>query len=298
MLLRQKKDLSYKNLYLPSDFVLSGGKRKKEILEKKKFLFSIVTVVLNNANYLEETIKSVINQKVESEYIIIDGGSTDGSLEIIKKYEKFVDLWISEKDFGIYDAMNKGIKYCTGDYIGIINSGDLYNIDAFQIIKKYIKKNKNLDFIFGSVMKKKLKYGFYKKKIYWSFDFYPSHSSGFFISNSVQKKIGLYDTDFKLSADHDLFFRLIKNGFIGKSTKKNELIGHFRKVGGSYSSTFSASDHFKEEINIRLANGQNKIIIFFIILYNYIRKYFRTDKYSIPLLLTINLIKNVFKKQT
>tara|TARA_Y100000590_G_scaffold124094_1_gene141974 strand:- start:6232 stop:7119 length:888 start_codon:yes stop_codon:yes gene_type:complete len=295
MLLRQKKDLSYKNLYLPNKNVLVGGNRTKSGLKNNNFFFSIITVVLNNANHIEETINSVINQKVNLEYIIIDGGSVDGTLDIIKKYEKYLDLWISENDNGIYDAMNKGIRYSTGKYIGMLNSGDLYNPEGLSIINKYLIKNKNLDFIFGTVNKKKIKYGFKKKKIYWSFDFYPSHSSGFFISNLAQKKIGLYDTEFKLSADHDLFYRLINNNYKGIGTKKNEIIGHFRKVGGSFSSTFSFEDHINEEIKIRLNNNQNRFIICLIIINNYLRKIFKEKKYSISLESTIRLIRYVIQ---
>ena len=296
MLLRQKKDLSYENLDFPKKDILSGGNRLSLNYKSKNENFSIITVVLNNVNSIEETIKSVINQTEDLEYIIIDGGSDDGTLDIIRKYEKYINLWISEKDFGIYDAMNKGIKYSTGNYLGILNSGDLYNPNALSIISRYLGENTNLDFIFGTVFKKKLKYGFNRKKIYWSFDFYPSHSSGFFISRIAQKKIGLYNTDFKLSADHDLFFRLIKSNFKGASTKKNEIIGQFRKVDGSFSSTFSFEEHLNEEIEIRLMNNQNKFLICLIIINNYLRKIFKKKKYSITLNSTFNLIKYLIKQ--
>tara|TARA_Y100000590_G_C15616184_1_gene975855 strand:- start:91 stop:990 length:900 start_codon:yes stop_codon:yes gene_type:complete len=295
MLLRQNNELGYQNLYLPGKNILSGGNRTKDNYKNKDYFFSIITVVLNNANFIEETIKSVIEQNADVEYIIIDGGSTDGTLDTIKKYEEFINLWISEKDFGIYDAMNKGIKYSSGKYLGIINSGDLYNSNALSTIKSYFTKHEKLDFIFGTVHKKILKSGFKKNKIYWSFDFYPSHSSGFFISNKVQKKLGLYNTKFKLSADHDLFFRLIKNKFKGIATKKSELIGYFTKDGGSYSSTINFFDQFNEEINIRLKNEQNVLSIIFVILLNYLMKFAKNKKRSISIKQCLNLIKNSLK---
>jgi len=295
MLLRQNKELNYQNLYLPDNKILSGGKRTKDKYNRKDYFFSIITVVLNNVNFIEETIKSVINQGIDVEYILIDGGSTDGTLDIIKKYDNHIDLWISDKDFGIYDAMNKGIKYSSGKYLGIINSGDLYNSNALSTIKSYFTKHEKLDFIFGTVQKKILKSGFKKNKIYWSFDFYPSHSSGFFISSRVQKKLGLYNVNFKLSADHDLFFRLIKNKFKGMATKKNELIGYFTKDGGSYSSTIDFFDQFNEEINIRLKNEQNVLSIIFVILLNYSMKFAKNKKRSISIKQCLNLIKNAFK---
>ena len=273
-----KNDLSYKNAYLPIEKSLWGGNRAKN-QKRNNFLFTIITVVLNDKNNIEETIKSVINQKKNLEYIIIDGGSKDGTVDIIKKYEEFIDLWVSQNDAGIYEAMNKGLTYASGKYVGIINSGDLYYENALNIIEKYFVKKDNIDFIFGTVKKKKIKHGFYPKKIFWSFDFYPSHSSGFFIKNEAQKKLGLYDISFKLSADHDLFYRMLKNKFRGVSTKKDELIGIFRKVNVSYSSTFSAEDHLNEEINIRLNHLQNKLLITIILINNFLRNFFKKKKY-------------------
>jgi len=293
MFLRQNNTLTYQNLYLPDNKILCGGKRINNRGNRKDYFFSIITVVLNNADFLEQTIKSVINQGIDVEYILIDGGSTDGTLNIIKKYEKFIDLWISEKDFGIYDAMNKGIKYSTGSYIGMINSSDLYNNNALLTIKDYFTKNTKVDFIFGTVHKKKIKSGFKRGKIYWSFDFYPSHSTGFFISNRAQKKIGLYDVNFKLSADYDFFFRLMNSSFKGMATKKKELIGYFKKDGGSFSSSIDFYRQLKEEVNIRLKNKQNRLSVMFIIFLNYFMK-FITKRKSISASQCIKLIQYVF----
>ena len=85
---------------------------------------TIVTVVLNAADALEKTIKSVISQTQKIEYIVIDGGSTDETLSVIKKYQKYLAYWQSEPDKGIYDAMNKGIKKASGVYVNFLNAGD------------------------------------------------------------------------------------------------------------------------------------------------------------------------------
>ena len=131
---------------------------------EKKF-FSIITVVLNSKDDLTETIKSLREQKFKNfEYIVIDGGSTDGTKEVISKNLDMINKWKSEKDLGIYDAMNKGISLCEGDYIGIINSGDKYEPNGLKIINTYLKKN-NYDFIFGSVIKKILRHGYRKYRI-------------------------------------------------------------------------------------------------------------------------------------
>jgi len=119
-------------------------KKKQRIKPKKNFeninqsfpLVTIVTVVLNNEAFIEGTIQSVLSQTYRNiEYIIIDGGSTDGTLNIIRKYEKFISFWVSEKDKGIYDAMNKGLKLAKGRWLNFMNSGDtFYSKDTINSI--------------------------------------------------------------------------------------------------------------------------------------------------------------------
>lgn len=99
--------------------------KKKKV---KNILVTVITVVFNDKQHIENTICSVINQTYKNiEYIIIDGGSTDGTMEIVKKYKNSLDYIISEKDNGIYDAMNKGIKLASGKWINFLNSGDTFN---------------------------------------------------------------------------------------------------------------------------------------------------------------------------
>ena len=137
-----------------------------------------------------------------------------------------------------------------GHVIGIINSGDLYTKNSLRIISKYFTKFQ-LDFVFGTVKKKEILFSYNPKKIYWSFNFYPAHSSGFFIKNVAQKKIGLYDTSFKCSADYDLFMKMIiKKKMTGMGTKKNELIGIFEM--GGYSQKITMIEHIIEEAKIRI----------------------------------------------
>ena len=100
-------------------------------------LVTIITVVYNGEKYLEQTIKSVLNQTYQNiEYIIVDGGSTDSTLDIIKKFEDGIAKWVSEPDKGLYDAMNKGIQMATGELIGMINSDDWYELNAVEIMVK------------------------------------------------------------------------------------------------------------------------------------------------------------------
>ena len=145
-----------------------------------KKTFSIITPVLNNKDSLIKTINSIKKQKFKDfEFIVIDGGSNDGSIEILNN-EKIIDKWVSEKDNGIYDAINKGIKISEGKYINTINSGDeYYSAESLDIINKYFNENSEISFVFGAVKKNKIYHKYEPKKMNWSFNLYPAHSGGF-----------------------------------------------------------------------------------------------------------------------
>ena len=215
-----------------TNFIQGGLRTKGTIKKKNSFLISIVTVTLNSEKYIEETIQSVLNQKNKNfEYIIIDGGSSDKTINIIKKYENKIDYWVSEPDKGLYDAFNKGLTLVTGDVVGFINSDDVYTNESLNIVEKYFKKYPNLDFLFGGVKKHwGLLHGYKPWKIFFSWGFYSSHSTGFFIKLESAKKIGFYNLKYKYSSDYDLFYRMIvKFKMKGMGTKKNEVFGHFRR---------------------------------------------------------------------
>ena len=114
---------------------------------------SIITVVYNGANFIEQTIKSVISQDYNNlEYIIIDGGSTDGTQDIIKKYDDKIAFWVSEKDSGIYNAMNKGWRKASGDFIGILNADDYYLEGTItQVVNAFT--NSGADIVYGGMTK-------------------------------------------------------------------------------------------------------------------------------------------------
>jgi len=112
-----------------------------ETSNKKKPLISIITVVYNGEQYLQQTIDSVINQSYENiEYIIIDGGSTDTTLAIIEQNSAYITQWVSEPDKGLYDAMNKGIRMANGELIGMINSDDWYELNAVECVVEAFEK--------------------------------------------------------------------------------------------------------------------------------------------------------------
>jgi len=246
---------------------------------KKKI--TIITVVKNNKDTLERCIKSVLNQNYENlEYIIIDGNSSDGTSEIINKYKNNISKLISEEDNGIWDAMNKGIISANGDVIGFLNSDDYYFDNVFETVNRYFSKNK-IDFLFGSVKKYKLLYGYKPWLIKWSFGFYTSHSIGFFIKTDKHKQVGLYDTRF-LSADLDFFYKLIaKYKMTGISSMKNEIFGKFGS--GGFSSKINYIDHLMDLNKIRINNKQNKFFVYFLFLIKVFKK-------------PIKFLKGVFEK--
>tara|TARA_B100001540_G_scaffold315403_1_gene342572 strand:+ start:669 stop:1478 length:810 start_codon:yes stop_codon:yes gene_type:complete len=255
---------------------LKGGLRERKIFKtssKSEPLITIITVVLNNEKYLQECLDSLHNQKYKNyEHIIIDGGSNDKTIDILKKNENKIDFWISEKDQGIYDAFNKGMKLANGDFIGFLNSDDIYySENTLNYVLEAFEKNKNINFIFGPVKKHwALLHGYKPWKIHFTWGFYTSHSTGFFIKSKSAEEIGEYNLKYKYSSDYDYFFRMIVHKkFKGIGVSKDKIFGIFRR--GGFSSRVKFLDHFKEEIRIRNDNKQNKIIIFLIIVYKSIR---------------------------
>jgi len=199
-------------LFLPQDQRRygEGGLRVKGYFKRSyegKPLISILTVVFNGAEYLEDTIKSVISQTYENvEYLIIDGGSTDGTLEIIKKYEDKIDYWVSEKDSGIYNAMNKGAQLVTGDYVNFLNADDhIINENAIEKIVQHIKSLHSVFFCRANVVSSETSW------IYPAFDVrdirkwlqlnLPNHQTMFFPKSFYKKH--MYDERFKIGADDD-----------------------------------------------------------------------------------------------
>ena len=237
----------------------------------KKYKISIITVTKNSEKFLLQNILSVKSQNYKNfEHIIVDGNSTDKTIKIINSHKKNIKFVKNKNDKGLYHAMNVGIRKSSGDIIGILNSDDIYFKNTLKIVNQYFNKNKDLDFLFGSVYKHKLLHGYNPWKINFSFGFYSTHSVGFFIKKKAQKKIGLYDLNYKYSADYDLFLRMIKKHRLkGMSTTKKEIFGKFRQ--GGLSSKIRFIDYLRECNKIRLKNGQNYLLVYFIYLIRFVK---------------------------
>ena len=192
-----------------------GGLRAKGYFKKSyedKPLVSIITVVYNGEKFLEETIQSVISQTYENvEYIIIDGGSTDGTLDIIKRYEDKIDYWISEKDKGIYDAMNKGIDVASGEIMGLINADDWYEKDTIDMVIKKYSGDKNFDIFHGNLnyinkSEKIYKPNFsHRKMLLQGMSLY--HPTCF-VKRSIYEE-EKFDVNYQLAADYKLIFSMM-----------------------------------------------------------------------------------------
>lgn len=177
-------------------------------------LISVITVVFNNEAHLEATILSVIEQSYDNlEYIIIDGGSSDGTLDIIKKYEDRIDYWVSEDDRGLYDAMNKAINASGGSWLNFLNSGDLY-ADKHVIAKTLMLSSQDKDAIYSDHYRYNPGDSSLKKIECDSRNLYFSHQSMVY-KKSLHNTHGPYMVNRGLSISDYLFFSLInKDAFI------------------------------------------------------------------------------------
>jgi len=181
-------------------------------------LLTVITVVFNGAATLEHTINSVIGQSYRNiEHLVIDGGSTDGTLEILHKYDQHIDYWVSEKDAGIYDAMNKGIALARGQYIGMLNADDYFAGPA--VLEKIAStlESSHADAVFSCLdivdpadMQRILRK--YRISSYSAFmlriGVMPPHPT-FYCKKSCYEKAGPYRIDYRIAADFEMMVRLL-----------------------------------------------------------------------------------------
>lgn len=190
---------------------------------------SIITINFNNLEGLKKTLESVVNQSwKEFEYILIDGGSTDGSAEYLKSQNKYIDYWVSEPDSGIYNAMNKGINVAKGEYLLFLNSGD--HFFSNYVLQENHTKIANFDLVYFNIFLASDTYSgtiFYPKELSFSFFYLGTlcHQSTF-IKKELFEKIGLYDENLKLVSDWK-FFTLALFKFNCTYLKVNEIISTY-----------------------------------------------------------------------
>ena len=180
---------------------------------------SVITVVYNAVDTIEDTLKSVIDQDYDDiEHIIIDGGSTDGTMDVVNRYREHLAVVVSEPDDGIYDAMNKGIDLATGEITGNLNADDWYaNSSVLSHVASAFSENKEIDAVYGDIVyvtrdkphnivryweSEPYQDGFFEKG--WM----PAHPS-FFVKREIYSRYGKFDLDLKIQSDFELTMRFI-----------------------------------------------------------------------------------------
>ena len=213
---------------------------------------SVITTTYNSAKTLRDTFDSVLGQNYNNlDYIVVDGGSTDGTIEIIKEYEVLFDgrmRWMSEKDKGIYDAMNKGILMSSGDVVGILNSDDLFTSgDILNTIAKLFSSSQaiGIDAIYGDIHFVKpsnlsICVRYYSSRQFrpWlmRFGYMPAHPS-FYVRRNVYEKYGLYSLEYKLASDYDMMVRLFCKYHIKAHYISKDFVT--MRTGGASTSSFA-----------------------------------------------------------
>lgn len=232
---------------------------------------SVITATWNSGRTIGDTLRSVLNQSFTNvEHIIKDGGSKDDTLEICKNFEqkyyadggkgRTINI-LSDKDKGIYDAMNQGVKAATGDVIGILNSDDFYTSDdVLARVAEEFEKNPELEAVYGDIhfvkdenLKKCTRYFSSRYFRPWAlrFGFMPAHPS-FYVRREVYEKYGLYDLDFRTSSDFEMMVRLfVKEKIRAKYINKDFVT---MRAGGESTAGLAA----KKKVNRDIANSLRK----------------------------------------
>lgn len=208
---------------------------------------SIITVCLNSEKTIEETIQSVLGQTYKNvEYLIIDGKSTDGTVDIIKQYSDRIAKWMSRPDDGLYSAMNQGISMSTGEIVGIINSDDRYTPDAIEkVVRSFCESD--ADLVYGDEMlvfedgdTKKRESGDLASLAYKMCISHPAT----FVKKDMYIAFGMFDERYRIAADYELILRLRSNGAVMK--KCPDVLAYFRIGGLSYTHTIECAEETKQ----------------------------------------------------
>jgi glycosyltransferase involved in cell wall biosynthesis len=203
-------------------------------MHNKSTLVSIITPCLNSAEFIERTINSVLNQSYKNiEYIIIDGGSVDGTVDIIKKYEDKLSYWLSEPDDGLYCAINKGMHIAKGEIVGYLNSDDIYYPDTLKKVISFFCEKKEIDLVYGKLnfidindsIIFTMTYPSFNLKSFSSLNYSTIGQPSSFWRRDLMINVNYFNENFKLAADFDFF---IKSGKVGKFHFLPEKLAGFR----------------------------------------------------------------------
>lgn len=205
-------------------------------------LISVVTVVYNGEAHLEETIISVLGQDYGNvEYLIVDGGSTDNTLAILRKYEDRIDYWVSEPDHGIYAAMNKGLQMAGGELVGLLNADDFYQPGALGKVAESYRSEGSHGIYYGDniVLQEDLalKYRYHATLRYWQG--MPMCHQAMFVHRDVYARLGMYSPGYRFAGDYEFLLRAV--------AAKIEFI-HLSAYLTSYRNTGLTSVHYTRSL--------------------------------------------------
>jgi len=201
-----------------------GGLRVRGYYKQKlhdKPLVTVITATLNRKDFLDETIQSVISQTYDNvEYIIVDGGSTDGTLDVIRKYDDKIDYWVSRPDNSMYEAINDGIRHSRGDIMAVLNSDDKYaGPEVIKQLAAYFQKYPEIDGVYGNLIRLYENHIRYKKLFQVNYKQYLTSRKGTFVPHSTLfvkrrliERVGLYDARYRYASDYDFILRCLKCG--------------------------------------------------------------------------------------
>ena len=235
---------------------------------------SIITPCFNSAATLVDTIESVLSQSYgDIEHVIVDGGSKDDTIAIIRRYEPRYEgrlRWVSEPDKGIYDAMNKGIRMASGDVVGILNSDDFFTSDNVieNMVKSMVKEH--VDAVYGDIhfvrdSNLNVVIRYYSSKQFRPFwlrlGFMPAHPS-LYLRRKVYEKIGLYKTDYKISSDFEMMVRLFLKNHVSYYYLPQDFVT-MRTGGASTRNFHNRMIGLTEDVRACLENGiyTNKFLV-------------------------------------
>jgi glycosyltransferase len=248
---------------------------------------SIITPVYNNKEMIIDAISSLLNQTYKDiEYIIIDGASTDGTVNIVRSYGEEIDKFVSEPDKGIYDGLNKGVSLASGDVVAFLHSDDIYASESIiEDIVKVFDKNSAIDGVYGDLVYTQ-KNDFNKVLRYWKskeFDinllsqgWMPAHPT-LFLKREVYKKYGKFDLDYKISADYDFMLRILSAGITVKYIPK---VFYKMRIGGaSNKSIKNIILKYKEDLNALKKNNVGGVYSLILKNLSKIPQFMGTSKY-------------------
>ena len=235
----------------------------------KQPTISVVMPSFNHEKYIERSILSILNQDYKNiQLVIIDGGSKDGTVNIIKKYEKYIDYWISEKDNGQSDALNKGFEVCKGDYFCWLNSDDLFLPGTFSKVVEIFKKNLLKKICFGDWISINdndqyldYHYAFDINLDHLKYEGFHLNAQSLFWHKEVHNKFSGFDIKLNKTMDYQMILEFASNHDKSEFIRINKVLGAFRRYVGQKTGKYSNEEHHEHKYLASKYNYDDKYLL-------------------------------------